>query len=200
MLKRKKQIAPQKQAAKKGAAFGPADTSGFTIIELMIVIAIFTIGILGTMSMQLAASKTNRNAREQALAMEYATDTMELLLNLGLYDNVDNNGDGNKDNSCDMWGLADLTAGAVHTRADSPNTTDDDGPDDIAEDAYAAGIFNLSWTVTNQDRDGNADTGHGDDGTGDGSAGDDTKQIDITVTWDGGAKWVNLTGIRTELL
>ena len=63
----------------------------------MIVIAIFSIAILASMSMHLAASRTNSNARKVTMAMEYATDTMEALMQLpgsSDYFNIDEDGAG----------------------------------------------------------------------------------------------------------
>lgn len=190
MLKRKKQITPQSNTDNSGATFWAANASGFTLIELMIVIVIFTVGILGTMSMQLAASRTNRNAREAALAMEFASDTMEQLMNLGYFDNVDNDGSGIIDDGRDMWEggpspLAELDpAGNPHSRVGNP---------DLPDDAYANLIFNLTWNVTNLDMDDDNDTGSGPGFT-------DAKLIEIRVTWDNGDKWVDLTSIRSELI
>lgn len=176
-LDKKQTLPPQPACPVNASASSPAYSPGFTLIELMIVLAIFTVGILGTMSMQLAAGRTNDNAREAALAMEYAADSMEQLMNLGFADGNDDNGDGIVDNNRDMWGMADLTAGPTHTRG---------AGDTLIADAYSDIIFNQSWVVTDLDIDG------------DGSS--DTKQIVITVRWDNNAKWVNLVSLRSEII
>ncbi len=155
---------------------------GFTLIEILLVIAIFSVGILGTMSMQLAAGRTNGNARESALAMEYATDTMEQLMRVGCTDGGDDDGNGDIDDGEDMWGMADLAAGGPYTRGG-----------DIPVNVYYNGIFNLTWNVTDLNVDGDNTTGAGPGGT-------EAKQIDITVTWDNGTKRIDLSSTRVEVL
>ncbi len=173
----------------------------FTLIEVLIVVAIISIGMLSAMSMQISAINTNTNTRKSTLAMEYATDTMERLMQVGgkgrnnkfgfdddgingvddageseLTDGIDNDDDGSTDEADEReWHqLTEFQPGAGHTRGTN-----------ISEDAYYDSIFNLTWNITDIDCDG------------DGS--NDSKQIDITVTWSNGNKAIQLTNMRTNI-
>ena len=55
---------------------------GYTLIEVMIAIAIFAIGFLAIASLQIAASKTNRASSDYTQATTIATDRMERLMTL----------------------------------------------------------------------------------------------------------------------
>lgn len=177
--------------------------SGFTLIEVMIVIVIFSIAILGTMSLQTGAIQGNAKARKSTLAMEYAADTMEILMRIGsgsddrfnfdddddgtpdnvgesqLSDGEDNDGDGSVDEADEEeWHrLPEFAVGTGKTRSASTN---------IPVDNYMSGIYNLTWDVSDVDCDG--------DGTV------DAKQVDITVTWDNGTREIHLTGVRASVL
>ncbi len=175
---------------------------GFTLIEVLIVIAIFSIGILGAMRMQTAAVTTNAQSRKVTLAMEYATDTMELLMQIGesgqdnkfgidddgdgavdeadeseLTDGLDNDDDGTVDEADELeWHqLAEFAVGGPYTRGTN-----------IPVDAYYASIFNLTWNITDIDCNG--------DGT------NDSKRIDMLVTWNNGRKRMPLSNIRANML
>jgi prepilin-type N-terminal cleavage/methylation domain-containing protein len=178
--------------------------AGFTLIEVLIVIAIFSIGILGAMSMQTGAIKANANTRKISLAFEYATDTMELLMQIGgrgednkfgidddldgsfdeadeseLSDGLDNDDDGTVDEADEEeWHqLAEFQEGTGYTRG---------GGSVIPANDYYASIFNLTWDITDID----CDT----DGR------DDAKRIDMTVTWDRGNKSIQLSNIRANMM
>ena len=178
-----------------------SQSHGFTLIEVLIVIAIFSIGILGAMAMQTSSVTANATTRKSTLALEYATDTMERLMQINPSlrdkfnvdddeangvddaneadgdlnsDGFDNDGDGTIDNEVVWHQLPEFTAGTGHTRG----TT-------IPEDAYYDSFCDLTWDITDIDCDG--------DGP------DDAKRIDITVTWDGGRKTMNLTNVRTSI-
>ncbi len=53
---------------------------GFTIIEVMIVIGIFAIGILAVASMQVSAFQGNRSATLRTMAITLASERMENLI------------------------------------------------------------------------------------------------------------------------
>lgn len=53
---------------------------GFTIIEVMIVIGIFAIGILAVASMQVSAFQGNRSATLRTIAITLASERMENLI------------------------------------------------------------------------------------------------------------------------
>ena len=175
---------------------------GFTLIEVMIVIAIFSIGILGAMTMQTSAVTTNATSLENTLAMEYATDTMERLMQIGASrrdhfnvddngaggidelaeselqnDNIDNDGDGATDEADELewFRLPEFAVGTDITRGVNIPTND-----------YYNSIFNLTWDVA--------------DIACDGVGAMDAKRVDMTVTWNNGQKNIQLTNIRTNIL
>lgn len=177
--------------------------NGFTLIEVLIVIAIFSIGILAASAMHGSSVKTNSTARKGTLALEYATDTMEMLMRINPSiqdrfnfdddgangvddaneatdlnnDTFDNDGDGTVDNETVWHRLPEFQAGAGYSRG---------GAFYFPEDAYYSSFCDLTWDITDIDCDN--------DGA------DDAKRIDITVTWDNGAKSIQLTNIRTSIL
>ena len=55
-------------------------SKGFTLIEVLIAMAIFSIGILGVAQMQIMAIKGNATARMLTDTVVQATDQIELLL------------------------------------------------------------------------------------------------------------------------
>jgi prepilin-type N-terminal cleavage/methylation domain-containing protein len=62
---------------------------GFSIIEVLIALAIFSIGILGVVTMQISSANTNRNAGKITVAYEIASGQVERLLSLDDYDDTD---------------------------------------------------------------------------------------------------------------
>jgi type IV pilus assembly protein PilV len=54
---------------------------GFTLIEVMIALAIFSFGILGIYSLQISAIKGNSAARNRTQAIAWAANRAEILLN-----------------------------------------------------------------------------------------------------------------------
>jgi prepilin-type N-terminal cleavage/methylation domain-containing protein len=70
--------------------------SGFTLLEVIIAIALLTIGILGAATMQIASIGGNSHANRITEAITFAESTVETLMSLP-YDDADlkdNNGDG----------------------------------------------------------------------------------------------------------
>ena len=61
---------------------------GFTLVEVLIVVAIFSIGILAVASMQITAVKGNASARRVTEATALAENQLEILLELP-YDHND---------------------------------------------------------------------------------------------------------------
>ena len=61
-------------------------TGGFTLVEVMIAIAIFSIGILAVAGMQTDASRLNRTAMLQTMAANVASEAMEDYFNYGRTD------------------------------------------------------------------------------------------------------------------
>lgn len=72
------------------------EQAGFTLIESLIALVILTLGILGVNAMQIGAINTNIGANKVTQTTSWATERMEVLLNLP-YDDpklADTNGNG----------------------------------------------------------------------------------------------------------
>ncbi len=126
---------------------------GFTIIEVLIALAIFAVGILAVGSMQISAINTNAGARNSTTLVTMAKDRVEELMALD-YDDA-----------------PELAAGE-HSVAAGSFTQDTDGIDNdedgqIDEDGEA-GHVRIEWNVAVSDL------------TGDGV--DDSKIVSVTVT------------------
>lgn len=105
--------------------------SGFTLIEVIIAIAILTIGILSVNAMQISSIQGNSNANLLTESSGWAQDRVEQIVGMK-YDNVDlddddndgtkqdNNRDGLDDNGND-FGLNDDTVGTADGSATSPD-------------------------------------------------------------------------------
>ena len=91
---------------------------GFTLIEVLIAIAVFSVGILAVASMQLVNTRNNTTANIMTQATMLARAQMEQLAN------------------SDIATSADLTPG---THADANNPIDENGA--------AGGIYTRTWTV-----------------------------------------------------
>ena len=70
------------------------DERGFTFVEVLIVIAIFSIGVLAVAVMQVTAINTNTSARLSGEATALAANQLEALMNLN-YEHADLNPDNN---------------------------------------------------------------------------------------------------------
>ena len=104
---------------------------GFTLIEVMIAMVIFAIGILAMFSMQLKARNTNATARVYTQEANWAIDRIEKLMRL-------------------PWTDANLTAGAHSVAAGSfTQATDgiDNDSDGEIDEAGESGPTDISWTV-----------------------------------------------------
>ncbi|MFH1154340.1 MAG: prepilin-type N-terminal cleavage/methylation domain-containing protein [Pseudomonadota bacterium] len=78
-------------------------SSGFTLIEVMIGLAIFSIGILGLTKMQISSIKGNDTAREFTEGATGATDRIEALMSLSFDDPGLVNGDTVKGKYAISW-------------------------------------------------------------------------------------------------
>jgi type IV pilus assembly protein PilV len=104
---------------------------GFTLIEVLIAMAIFAIGILAVGSMQISAISTNAGARNSTTVVTMAKDRAEELTALP-YDHAD------------LVGSAD--PGTLHTPAASADGIDNDEDGQIDE-AGEAGQVSIAWNV-----------------------------------------------------
>jgi len=124
---------------------------GFTLVEVLIAIAIFAIGILAVGSMQISAIKTNANARNSTTVVTYAKDRVEDLMALA-YDHTD------------LDAVEHSVSAGNLTQATDGIDNDEDGRID---EAGETGHISIEWNVTESDL------------TGDGI--DDSKIITVTV-------------------
>jgi prepilin-type N-terminal cleavage/methylation domain-containing protein len=69
-------------ARKPAGCDGPTSARGFTLIEVLIAMAIFAIGILAVTTMQMRSINQNASARMQTEATNLAADWMEQLMAL----------------------------------------------------------------------------------------------------------------------
>ena len=103
------------------------DEKGYTIVEVMIALAIFSIGFLAYSSLQMSATKSNTKSRWLTQAVTCATDRVEQLLDL-------------------PYAHADLAAG-THTLAEDADGIDNNSDGRIDEPSES-GPLNFIWTVT----------------------------------------------------
>ncbi|MEJ2167363.1 MAG: prepilin-type N-terminal cleavage/methylation domain-containing protein [Desulfobacterales bacterium] len=103
------------------------ENKGFTIVEVMIALAIFSIGYLAYSGLQIAATKANTKARWLTLAVTCATDKIEQLLDL-------------------PYTHTDLDAGTHTLAADADGI--DNNSDGRIDELNEAGPLNFTWTVT----------------------------------------------------
>ncbi len=113
---------------------GAAD-EGFSLIEVLMAVAIFSIGILAVGSMQITATKENTSAGKMTIASNIAQNQMEQLISLD-YDDSANLNDANGD------GEAGLTN---NTSATADHTTTD-------------GQYNIYWNVAEDEPISNTKT------------------------------------------
>lgn len=108
-----------------------SDCQGFTLIEVIIALAILTIGILSVNAMQIVSVRGNYAANRLTTAATWATDRAEDLFNQEYDDadlldgdgdgtNEDANNDGTDDNGGN-FGLEDATAATADGNAVSPD-------------------------------------------------------------------------------
>ena len=103
------------------------ENKSFTITEVMIALAIFSIGFLAYSSLQISATKSNTKSRWLTQAVTCATDRVEQLLDL-------------------PYAHADLVAG-THTLAEDADGIDNNSDGRIDEPSES-GPLNFIWTVT----------------------------------------------------
>ena len=96
---------------------------GFTLIEVLIAISIFAVGLLAVASMQLSAIKVNSTAGQITTRITWAQDKLEELMALPY---------------SDPW-IEDL--------GDPPSGTDTAG--NAHQATTPDGYYTISWTVTN---------------------------------------------------
>ncbi len=105
----------------------PGNNRGFTLIEVLIALAIFSIGILAVGGMQISAIKANARARSLSEVSTMAADRMEKLIQLASSDPA-------------------MTAGMYTPRAVSDGI--DNNRNGIIDEPGETGDIAISWTIT----------------------------------------------------
>jgi type IV pilus assembly protein PilV len=156
----------------------PRGESGFTLIEILIAIAILAFGLLAVATMQVTGIRTNARANSMSQGLTLAQDKVEELISLS-YDHsdlLDSDGDGT-DQDTDNDGIDD----------DGGNfgldDTVDGGGNIIADNSDANGRYTTYWNVVTDEPATNS------------------KTIRVIVTWTerGRNKRVALDFIRANL-
>ena len=135
------------------------NNQGFTLIEIMIAMVIFVVGMLSVAAMQTGATKGNNAANRSTRAFTWCSDRMEVLMSLP-YD------DPNPD---------DLDPGE-HSEDNGDFTQASDGIDNDydgqIDEAGESGVVEIMWTVVENDGIAGAPP-----------APEFTKSISVTVSW-----------------
>jgi len=108
---------------KKTAIKTSQKDQGFTLIEVLIAITIFAVGLLAVAAMQTSAITVNSTAGQITTRMTWAQDKLEELMVLPYSDHL----------------LEDL--------GDPPSGTDSEG--ESHQETTSDGYYTISWTVTN---------------------------------------------------
>ena len=155
-----------------------SNEKGFSLIEIMIAITVFAIGILAVGKMQITAIKGNSFANGLTRAATLARDRMEKLIGLSYTDplNFDNDGDGTNqdlnndgiDDNGNNFGLDDTNATADHNDPNNP----------------VEGRYNIFWNIATDHPINN------------------TKEIRVIVTWmdRGTQKQVSITSMKADII
>ena len=148
------------------------NNQGFTLIEIIVAMVIFAIGILSVAALQTKATKGNISANRSTRAFTWCSDRMEMLMSLPYTDaNLDD-------------GLHSESDGDFDQATDLIDNDYDGEIDEVGEN----GDINIEWTVV--DNDGIAP-----------NPPEFTKTITVTVTWTtpmGQEKTVNLRTVRAR--
>jgi|MudIll2142460700_1097286.scaffolds.fasta_scaffold358899_2 prepilin-type N-terminal cleavage/methylation domain-containing protein len=111
-----------------GVAAGPASQKGFTIIEVMVAIAILSVGMLAAWALQYSSTRGNTSSRNLTLSASCASDRLEQLIQL-------------------PYAHADLSAANIHTPAQDADGIDNNFNGEIDEPGET-GPLRISWQVT----------------------------------------------------
>ena len=121
--------------------------SGFTLIEVLIAVAIFTIGILSVNAMQTAAIKGNSSANRIMESTSWASDRIETLIGLKYSDAGLDDVDG--DGTCQDIGSGSC-ANPIRDGVDDDGGNfglDDTGTDADGTSTSPDGHYTINWNV-----------------------------------------------------
>jgi type IV pilus assembly protein PilV len=104
----------------------PSTECGFTLIEVMIALAIFSIGILAVWALQVTSTKSNTTSRNLSMASVCASDQLERLVKL-------------------PYSHANLTAG-THTPSQTSDGIDNNF-NGLVDEPGENGPLRVSWAV-----------------------------------------------------
>ena len=113
---------------KQKAGAGIGNNKGFSLIEVIIAVSIFSIGILAVATMQIAAINGNKVARKNTKAVTWSGDRADRLLSLP---NTH----------------ADLNVG-THTPASQDSDGIDNNENGVIDESGETGQITISWVVT----------------------------------------------------
>ena len=126
------------------------DTKGFTLIEVLIAVVVFAIGILSLYTMQIVSMKVNSNANNMTRAAIAASDTVEQLMQLGFNDSeLDDNAANNPHDDSEVASLVlpDSVSSIVWNVVNwSSDGTDNDG-DSSVDEPDESGMKQVNVTV-----------------------------------------------------
>lgn len=148
------------------------DNQGFTLIEIMVAMVIFVIGILSVAALQTKATKGNISANRSTRAFTWCSDRMEVLMSLPYTDP-------------NLVGAAD--PGVTYAPAQTADGIDNDYDGQIDE-ANENGDISISWNVINNNG-------------APGNPPQNTISITVAVTWStpmGQQKTINLRTVRAR--
>jgi type IV pilus assembly protein PilV len=128
--------------------------NGFTLIEIMIAMVIFVVGMLSVAALHTGATKGNANANRSTRAFTWCSDRIEVLMSLPYTDTNLNAGEHSQ------------TSGDFTQASDGIDNDYDGQIDEVGE----SGAVSISWTVV--DNDGVPP-----------NPPEFTKSIAVTVTW-----------------
>jgi hypothetical protein len=147
-------------------------------MEVMIAMAIFTVGVLGLYAMQFNSAKGNVKANQQTGAVAIATQVVEQLMRTPYSDPA-------LSVTKQLDGITRLSPS--HTAGNSPNFVD--GELSSLNVQHAPYINSITWEVFDLgegDPDGNPET-------------EGVKKVDLTVTYQGGRQ-VDITFLRINMI
>ncbi|CAK8721914.1 Type IV pilus assembly protein PilV [Candidatus Electrothrix aarhusensis] len=146
-------------------------------MEVMIAMAIFTVGVLGLYAMQFNSAKGNVKANQQTGAVAIASQVVEQLMRTPY-----------SDSALSVTKRLDETRlSPSHTAGNSPNFNDGDLSSLNVQ--HAPYIKSITWEVFDLgegDPDGNPET-------------EGVKKVDLTVTYQGGRQ-VDITFLRINMI